>query len=62
MDTNPPGCLVCGRKIVTRSENRERFCSVHCAEDAGGAVDRTTPSLCLRTPSASRAQLRGPKA
>jgi len=38
MDTNPPGCLVCGRKLATRPEDRERFCSVDCAEDAGGAV------------------------
>lgn len=38
MDTKPPGCLVCGRKLATRPEDRERFCSVDCAEDAGGAV------------------------
>ena len=41
MDTHKHSCLVCGRQLVTRPEDQGRFCSVDCAEDAGGAVDNT---------------------
>lgn len=41
MDTHKHSCLVCGRQLVTRPEDHARFCSVACAEDAGGAVDNT---------------------